>query len=145
MEADFLAKTGEDAFTFALEVRESRIDGMGLFAALDIPAKRKLGEMSGKSISRREADRRAKGARRIAIVETRDGRAIDGSQDGNAFRFVNHSCSPNTFLRIIGVHVEFYALRRISAGEEITCDYLASHHDGRLSCRCGSVRCRGFL
>jgi SET domain-containing protein len=41
--------------------------------------------------------------------------------------------------------VEFYSLRPIKAGEELTCDYGETHHDGRLPCRCGSVRCRGAL
>ncbi|HPP84032.1 MAG TPA: SET domain-containing protein-lysine N-methyltransferase, partial [Rubrivivax sp.] len=41
--------------------------------------------------------------------------------------------------------VEFYALRAIEPGEEITVDYGETHHEGRLACRCGAPGCRGAL
>jgi len=41
--------------------------------------------------------------------------------------------------------VEFYALRAIAAGQEITVDYGPTHHEGRLACRCGAPGCRGAL
>ena len=40
---------------------------------------------------------------------------------------------------------EFYALRDIRKGEELTVDYEDSHHEGRLRCRCGAARCRGWI
>jgi SET domain-containing protein len=41
--------------------------------------------------------------------------------------------------------VEFYALRKIAPGEELTVDYGQTHHQGRLACRCGAEGCRGAL
>jgi SET domain-containing protein len=41
--------------------------------------------------------------------------------------------------------VEFYALRAIAVGEEITVNYGETHHQGRLTCRCGSAACIGRL
>jgi uncharacterized protein len=79
------------------------------------------------------------------IVETGDGLAIDGSCRGNSLRFVNHSCSPNTFMRIYRGRVEFYSLRDIQCGEELTCNYGKSHHDGKRPCTCGSAKCCGFI
>jgi SET domain-containing protein len=128
-----------------IAVRPSRIDGRGVFATARIPARRKLGELGGELIAQREARRRARRRRRIAIVEL-DGRvALDASVGGTALRYVNHSCQPNAFIRIIGKHVEFYALRSIRAGEEITCNYGETQHEGTLPCKCGLPGCCGFL
>jgi SET domain-containing protein len=126
-------------------VAESRIDGQGLFASAAIPARRKLGEFTGQVISQARARRRARGQHRIAIVELNDGRAIDASRGGNDFRYINHSCSPNAYIRISNGRVEFYSRRTIRAGEEITCDYGETHHEGKLRCQCGSKNCRGSL
>jgi SET domain-containing protein len=41
--------------------------------------------------------------------------------------------------------VEFYALRDIEPGEEITVNYGETHHDGQLACRCGAPGCVGRL
>lgn len=128
-----------------LEVHRSPIDGKGLFAKCRIGPRTKIGELTGEIISWREARRRAKGKRRLALVELRDGTAIDASRYGNEFRYINHSCSPNAYIRICYGHVEFYSIRGIPAGKEVTCDYGDNHHNGTLRCRCGSPNCRGHL
>jgi len=130
---------------YAVDVRESPIDGRGAFAAEAIPARRKIGEIRGESISVREARRRAKGLERIMIVEVSDRRAIDASHSQDPLRFVNHSCQPNAVLRIRQGRVEFYALRDVAPGEELTAHYGESHHEGRLTCRCGAPGCAGRL
>jgi SET domain-containing protein len=129
----------------ALGVKKSRIDGKGLFTLAPIPVRRKIGELSGERISQREARRRARKAECIVIVELGDGMAIDGLRGGNEFRFINHSCSPNIFMRIYHGHVEFYALRDIHCGEELTRNYGESHHSGQRRCTCGSAKCRGYI
>jgi SET domain-containing protein len=78
-------------------------------------------------------------------VELGDGWAIDATHNRGAMRYINHSCSPNTFIRICYGRVEFYALRDIAAGEELTADYGETHHEGKLPCCCGSPNCRGAL
>ncbi|MDP9194656.1 MAG: SET domain-containing protein [Acidobacteriota bacterium] len=125
----------------SLEVKPSRIDGKGVFARDMLPARTKVGELSGTVITLKEARRRARKLRRIAIVEFEDDMALDASAD-RCLRYVNHSCAPNTYLRRIGHRVEFYTLRTIERGEELTCDYGDTHHDGKLPCRCGSEACR---
>ncbi|WP_428416021.1 SET domain-containing protein [Methylibium sp.] len=134
-----------DPQKFAVSVRPSRIDGQGAFAAEAIPARRKIGEIRGESISVREARRRARGQARIMIVEVSERRAIDASQSADPLRFTNHSCAPNASLRIRQGRVEFYAMRDIVAGEELSVDYGESHHEGRLRCRCGAPNCAGRL
>lgn len=135
----------QPALRFALRAGPSRIDGLGVFAEETIPARRKIGEMRGESISVREARRRAKGRARVHIVEVSETRAVDATDSPEPLRNINHSCGPNAVLRIRQGRVEFYALRDIAPGEEITCHYGDSHHEGRLTCRCGAPNCSGRL
>ena len=128
----------------ALVVRPSGIVGLGLFAGTAITRRAKIGEFEGEVIGLREARRRAKGRRVIAIVEL-ERHALDATRMKHGFRFINHSCAPNTFFRCTPERAEVYALRDIAPGEELTVDYGESQHDGRLPCRCGAPGCRGRL
>jgi len=127
------------------DVRLSAIDGKGLFAKSTIRARRKIGDLGGEIIAQSAVHRRVNGQQRIAVVELRNGKAVDASRCGNALKYINHSCSPNTYIRIVHERVEFYALSDIHAGEELTCDYGATHHKGKRQCQCGSKECRGFI
>ena len=130
---------------FAVDVRPSPIDGHGVFAAEPIPKRLKIGEIRGESISVAEARIRATRTERIRIVELSARRAIDFSRSSDPMRFTNHSCKANARLCIRQGRVEFYAVRDIAPGEELTVDYGESHHDGQLRCRCGAAGCRGAL
>jgi SET domain-containing protein len=131
-------------FYEALYVARSRVVGRGLFAGTPIPARAKIGEFEGEVIGLREARRRARGRRIVAIVEL-ERHALDATHSKRGFRFINHSCEPNTFFRCTPERAEIYALRDIAAREELTVDYGESQHDGKLPCRCGAARCRGAI
>ena len=137
--------TRTDPQKFAVDVKPSRIDGSGAFAVEAIPARRKIGEIRGESISVREARRRAKGVERIMMIEVSERRAIDASQSSDPLRFTNHSCAPNAVLRICQGRVEFYAMREVRIGEELTVNYGETHHEGKLRCRCGAPGCVGRI
>ncbi len=126
-------------------VKPSSIEGLGLFTNVDLRTRQKIGEYEGERITRREGRKRAKAQKWIAIVEVNNGKSIDAARETSGFRFINHSCTPNTFMRIIGERAEFYALHPIKAGSELTLDYGDSHHNGKLACTCGSSICRRFL
>lgn len=130
---------------YAVDVHPSRIDGHGAFAAEPIPARRKIGEIRGEAISVGDARIRATRSERVMIVELSDRRAIDFSRSSDPMRFTNHSCAPNARLCIRNGRVEFYALRGIATGEEITVNYGETHHEGRLRCRCGAPNCVGAI
>jgi SET domain-containing protein len=134
-----------DPQKFAVDVHLSTIDGQGAFAAEAIPARRKIGEIRGEAVSVREARKRAKGRARIMIVELSHTRAIDATHSTDPLRFTNHSCQPNAVLRIRQGRVEFYAMRDVSIGEELTVNYGETHHEGKLRCRCGAPACVGRL
>jgi len=130
---------------FAVDVAPSIIDGLGAFAAEPIRAKLKIGEIRGESVSVEEARLRATRSGRIMIVELSAKKAIDFTKSLDPMRYTNHSCRPNAQLVIRNGRVEFYALRDISLGEEITVNYGETHHEGRLACRCGAPGCVGRL
>jgi SET domain-containing protein len=130
---------------FAVDVRLSDIDGHGVFAAEYIPPRLKIGEIRGEAISCAEGRRRAAGLHRIMIVEISSRTAIDASKSTDPMRFTNHSCQANARLAIIAGRIEFYALRPIAPGEEVTVNYGETHHEGKLRCRCGAPNCVGSL
>jgi histone-lysine N-methyltransferase SETD1 len=128
-----------------IEVRASQIDGRGCFATVAFKKGRKIAELVGERVSRVEAARRMRGKRRLHICGINSYWGIDSSRGGNGSQFVNHSCQPNSFLRIIHEHIIFFALRDIEAGEEITLDYINSYHPDDYRCRCGASGCRGTM
>ena len=130
---------------YAVDVRPSPIDGLGVYAAERVPGAMKIGEIRGESISVAEARIRATRSERVMIVELSARRAIDFGKSSDPMRYTNHSCRPNAELVTAHGRVEFYALRAIERGQEITVDYGETHHEGRLACRCGAPGCRGAL
>ena len=130
---------------FPLQVKRSRIHGQGVFAKADISSRKKIGELSGIIISKKEARRRVKEQPTIHMVELWNGKALDCSEHRNELAYINHSCRPNCYMRNINNLVEFYALRKISSGEELSCNYGETHHDGKLPCNCGCEGCVGKL
>lgn len=130
---------------FDVFVRKSEIDGHGVFAAEMIPPRLKIGEIRGEAITCAEGRRRAASLQRIMIVEISSRTAIDASKSTDPMRFTNHSCQANARLAIIAGRIEFYSLRAIEPGEEITVNYGETHHEGKLRCRCGAPNCIGAL
>lgn len=130
---------------FKVKNAKSPIDGLGAFAAEAIPARRKIGNLGGEVITVRTARRRAARTKRVAMVEFGNGYALDASVQPNELRYVNHSCQPNVYMRCIANRVEFWSLRHIKKGEELTCNYGPTHHDGQLRCKCGAPGCQGYL
>lgn len=81
---------------------------------------------------------------------------MDAKTSGNIGRYLNHSCSPNTFVQNVFVDthdirfpwVSFFALHYIKAGTELTWDYsydVGSVPGKVMKCHCESVHCRGRL
>jgi uncharacterized protein len=133
---------------YSIAVKKSKIAGKGAYALQTIPAKKKLGNMAGEIISYREAQKRVKqqpGAALLMVEFDNDPIALDASVNRNALSYINHSCNPNTYLRRAYKKVEFYSLRTIKKGEELSADYGETHHDGKLPCRCGAKNCRGYI
>lgn len=107
-------------------------------------ARAKVGELLGERIRNREAARRVANGGKVRICELDEVWSIDASRGGDATAFINHSCEPNCFSRVMHGRMLFFALRDIALGEEITLDYTPSQHPGRR-CSCGALNCRGVM
>jgi uncharacterized protein len=125
-----------------IAIKPSTIDGKGCFATIPFARGRKIAEYVGERISRRETARRVKGKRRLYISGVDSYWAIDASKLGNGTQYINHSCEPNCYIKIIHGHILFFALRDIEPGEEILLDYEDSYHSDHKKCNCGAPTCR---
>lgn len=78
-----------------------------------------------------------------------DGYVLDATKRGGIARFINHSCEPNCYTKIISVEgkkkIFIYAKRHIDAGEEISYNYKFPLEDDKIPCNCGAPKCRGSL
>lgn len=128
-----------------IEVRPSPIDGKGCFATVRFKKRRKVAELTGERVSRVEAARRMRGKRRLHICAIDSYWGVDSSRGGNGTQYVNHSCDPNCFMRVVSGHIIIFALRDISPGEELTLDYGVTYHPDTKRCLCGSPSCRKTL
>lgn len=128
-----------------LTVRESIINGKGCFATVRFPGRKKIADYAGEKISNAEARRRAARRRVLRICWLNKRWSLDGSRGGNGTHYINHSCKPNCFMKILRGHIQFYALRDILPGEEITLDYVTTLHSDDKRCRCQAATCRGTI
>jgi len=111
---------------------------------MNLPGRRKLGEISGRLVRLPQARKDIERAERIYFIELTDKWALECSE-GNHFKHLNHSCSPNSYLRIVAKRVEVYTLRPVKRGEELTVDYGETPHKGGMHCKCGAPNCRSLL
>jgi hypothetical protein len=128
-----------------VELRRSGIDGKGVFTRVVFRRGQRVGDLWGEVITTTEGLCRARRRKRIAIVELDEVIAIDAAKSPSPFRYLNHSCTPNVWMRRGDGWIRFYAKRQIYPKEELTCDYGESYHEGMLPCACGSPNCRGFI
>ncbi len=116
--------------------------GRGIFARNKISAGEFVLGFTGKIITLEEA--RAKGNEMGNPLQINFETYIDVEPPG---LYINHSCEPNCG---IVDDIKLIALRPIIASEELTFDYSTTMWepwDGawKLSCLCGSSRCRGTI
>ncbi|MDR3416821.1 MAG: SET domain-containing protein-lysine N-methyltransferase [Nevskia sp.] len=129
----------------AIAVRRSKVNGRGLFATADLHGRRKLGELSGELVKLLPGTWERFGrSPKIYLVQVSHRYALECSR-GNAFKYLNHSCEPNCYLRVYRRRVEVYSRRDIARGTELTVDYGQTPHRQGMRCRCGSARCRGVI
>jgi hypothetical protein len=111
---------------FDLEIKPSRIHGLGLFAGEEIPWGMRVIVYAGERIDEREYERRERfydsiGYTRMFALD--DDVTIDGLVGGNASCFINHSVKPNLGVLRENGEIYFYSLTNIDKGTELTFDY----------------------
>jgi SET domain-containing protein len=138
-------------------VERSPVHGRGVFAAADIPKGTRIVEYQGKRISYKKAcklypDIEGKPTHTF-LFEIDEDTVIDANQQGNAARWINHSCNPNCeAVEDDEQRIYIEAKKNIKKGTELGYDYgitLEERHTPaekkRWPCYCGSKNCRGTL
>jgi hypothetical protein len=76
-------------------------------------------------------------------IEPKNGHSDEKTLDGHFWRFLNHSCDPNTRIQ----SQEVIALRDIEPGADVTFNYNTTEYDMAepFGCHCGSPGCLGTI
>uniref|UniRef100_A0A7N0T053 [histone H3]-lysine(4) N-trimethyltransferase n=1 Tax=Kalanchoe fedtschenkoi TaxID=63787 RepID=A0A7N0T053_KALFE len=152
--ADLLKTTQLKARKKRLRFQRSNIHDWGLVALEPIEAEDFVIEYVGELIRPRISDIRELHYEKTGIGSSYlfrldDGYVVDATKRGGIARFINHSCEPNCYTKIISVDgqkkIFIYAKRHIAIGEEITYNYKFPLEEKKIPCHCGSSRCRGSL
>lgn len=139
------------ASEFRLGIASSRIQGLGLVARRNIPARRKVIEYTGARFPRRKMRKlmeeivRRGGSPPRYLLRVNRYWCLDGEIGGSGAEYVNHSCDANLVARKDKDHVFLFSRRRIRSGEELTLDYSLRRTNPLIPCHCGSSKCRGTI
>ncbi|KAM9858173.1 histone-lysine N-methyltransferase SETD1B-A-like [Aulostomus maculatus] len=132
----------------------SHIHEWGLFAMEPITADEMVIEYVGQMIRQVIADMREQryeeeGIGSSYLFRVNQDTIIDATKYGNLARFINHSCNPNCYAKIITVEsqkkIVIYSRQPISINEELTYDYKFPIEETKIPCLCGAEGCRGSL
>ena len=126
-----------------ISIKQSPTHGMGVFASRDF----KKGELVYKTP--RGNFVKMKDVKNLSL----DDKEHLDRVDKNTYelmrepaRFVNHSCEPNIFERIMPDGIYGYANQDIVNGEELGVDYrIRAHDDWTMECFCGAKSCAGIV
>jgi len=152
--ADLLKATQLKARKKRLRFQRSKIHDWGLVALEPIEAEDFVIEYVGELIRSRISDIREHHYEKMGIGSSYlfrldDGYVVDATKRGGIARFINHSCEPNCYTKVISVDgqkkIFIYAKRHIVSGEEITYNYKFPLEENKIPCNCGSKRCRGSM
>lgn len=137
-----------------IKFARSRIHGWGLYAMEPIAPDDMIVEYVGQKVRNTVADVREKAYERRGIGSSYlfridDTTVIDATRMGNFARFINHSCQPNCYAKVVTVdgdkRIVIYSKTLINKGDEITYDYKFPIEEDKVDCLCGAPNCRGTL
>ncbi|EFA05618.2 histone-lysine N-methyltransferase SETD1B [Tribolium castaneum] len=137
-----------------LKFAKSAIHDWGLFAMEPIAADEMVIEYVGQMVRHSVADLRERkyeatgiGSSYLFRIDLEN--IIDATKCGNLARFINHSCNPNCYAKVITIEsqkkIVIYSKQSIGVNEEITYDYKFPIEDEKIPCLCGAATCRGTL
>src|SRR2546427_1885579 len=130
-------------------VRHSSVHGQGVFAVCELPPGTVVGGYAGRRYAAHEASAMAWDDGLTYLFGLSDGTLIDGAQDGNATRHLNHACEPNceaieAYADDGQLTVRIETIKAIRAGEELFLDYAldidAEDDPADFPCHCGHAR-----
>lgn len=128
-----------------LEVRESLLGGLGVFARAEINANELLAIFGGHIITASDEI----GDWPLQVSENMVIGHPPGREDADdPSNYFNHSCSPNAGLK---GQIMLVAMKNIFAGTEVTFDYAMVLHPSvgcspyKMECSCGAPNCMGMI
>ena len=127
------------------EIKQSKIEGRGLFAAKPIKKGEIIGIKWGYIFDRNTLNKIKEevGDSYFQISDNFFIGPITKDQIKESMMFLNHSCEPNAGME---GNIVFIAMRDIKSGEEITIDYAMCDDDNfELKCNCQSKSCRKII
>lgn len=141
----------------ACRVERSSVHGNGVFARRDIAPGERIIEYGGREITWDEAQLRAERQggphNHTFFFSLANGNVVDGGDEGNDARYINHSCQPNCeAMEEEDGRIFIYALYEIRQDEELSYSYPLIY-EGRhtpaikraFACRCGAANCSGTM
>ncbi|RLN95890.1 hypothetical protein BBJ28_00015401 [Nothophytophthora sp. Chile5] len=142
-------------FDERLLVRKSSIHGYGLFLKEAVGEGQMIVEYQGQMIGQSVADERERryeeqGIGSCYMFRLDESTIIDATRCGNLARFINHSCDPKAFARVVVVEggekkIVIFAKRAIAVGDEVTYDYKFPIEDEAIRCDCSAPNCVGRM
>ena len=140
-----------------LRFDRSSIHAWGVFADEEISAGDMIVEYRGELIGNAMAEKREReyelakiGSDYMFRIDNLE--VCDATKQGNVARFINASCDPNCYTKIITLdgkqRIVIYAKKDIKVGEELCYDYkfpIEYDESKRIPCHCGARECRGYM
>jgi SET domain-containing protein len=116
-----------------IEVRDSDIEGKGLFSLLELPLDTKIMVIEGEVIDEEECLKREYEENNVYIFWN-DFNYID-TANSSKLKYLNHSCNPNCYVASRNSEsLYLVSAKNISAGEELTIDY--GYEEIYENCKC---------
>ena len=136
-----------------LRFGRSKIHAWGVFAGEPISAGDLLIEYKGELIRHQVADLREEEYERAKcddyMFRIDSDWVCDATRKGSLARFINHSCDPNCFTKIVTDNgkkkIFIYAKKDIPVDQELAYDYKFPIEEDKIPCHCGAASCRGTL
>lgn len=133
-------------------IKKSRIKGKGVFTNKDIKKGEKIFNFSLNILRKYSSEeiKRIKKINKEHLDYVGNGKYV---VDYSTASYMNHSCNPNCYVKIVNNYERYvYALRNIAKGEELAHDYTATSIDQfggkgfwKFKCNCKSKNCRKMI
>ena len=150
-----------------VRVGRSPIHNWGLFTTRAVPKDCIVVEYMGQALRNSIADHKEKvyegGAFKgqggdCYMFRLDEACVLDATMRGNIARYINHSCTPNCYSKVVlepegkpyvpgsvRGHIVIFAMRDLEPNEEVTYDYKFGVEAVKITCHCGSPRCLGVM
>lgn len=128
------------------EIRQTQTKGQGLYSLVHFEPNQVILTFNDKLLSKEEAYALPDSDSEMLLQIGKD-KYLD--LDGDVSYYINHSCLPNSMVKIMSNTAFLISTRHISPDEELTYDYSLTcsedPSDWQMQCKCGEWNCRGMI